>query len=374
MAVADELKKLDPEISVVFIGARGSVLMDIPENDPNIDQCFSVNAGKFRRYHGEGVNQLLDFHTQYLNLRDFFRTMSGVWQSYLLLSKIKPAAVFTRGGFVSVPVGVASWLRRIPFVTHDSDSTPSLANRIIAPLAKLHLVALDPAGYPYPHKKTLRVGVPISSSYRPVDAKTKAVFKSALGLAKYKQIICATGGGNGAETLNRFILDNAAFLLKKYPHLALIHFAGRTLAEKVSKEYDDLLPKEDRKRVVVKDFVNDFYRYSGAADLIIARGGATNLAEFAAQAKPCIIIPSKQLVWNIKNARELAREGAIVEMSEEQAEQELRLSSVVTGLLDDVNARNKLAKKFAQFYVPDATAKIAETILKIARKDDPVNK
>ena len=334
---------------------RGDRLIDIPQNDRNIDESYTITAGKFRRYYGEGIRQLLNLRIQYLNLRDGFRIVIGLWQSWRLLGRIRPEVVFTRGGFVSVPVALASRLRRIPFITHDSDSTPSLANRIIAPWATMHAVALPVQYYPYPESKTVCVGVPISADYKPVSKTEMHALRLKLGLSGFEYVICVTGGGNGAKKLNDIFIDNARFLLKQYPNMAIIHIAGRSLAEDVGKAYDGWLSPNDRSRVIVKGYVTDLYRYSGAADIIIARGGATNLAEFATQHKACIIIPSPQLIWNVKNTQTLAKVNAVIMLNEDQAEQERRLAYTIAGLIDNPRTREKLANKFAQFSKPNAT-------------------
>jgi UDP-N-acetylglucosamine--N-acetylmuramyl-(pentapeptide) pyrophosphoryl-undecaprenol N-acetylglucosamine transferase len=355
---------------VVYIGQRGDKLMDIPQNDPNIDICFAIFAGKFRRYHGEGWRQLLDFKTQYLNAIDGVKAIIGVVQSWRLLSSIKPEVVFTRGGFVSVPVAMAAKFKHVPYITHDSDVAPSLANRLIAPWAAMHAVALRPQNYPYPLNKTVRVGVPIDHNFHKLSVSDQRAYREQLGLAKYKWVICVTGGGNGARQLNKIIVNNATYLLKKYSDLVIVHIAGRSLAKELSEDYDDFLNKSDRKRVVVKGFVKDLYHYSGAADIVVARGGATNLAEFAAQGKACIIIPSKQLIWNVKNARALASEQAIIELSEEQAEQERRLANAVSTLLDNPVKREALANKIIQFARPNATKQIVKLILFVAQGEE----
>ena len=124
-----------------------------------------------------------------------------------------------------------------------------------------------------------------------------------------------------------------------------------------------LTDQRDRSRIVVKDYVNDLYRYSGAADIVIARGGATNLAEFAAQGRVCIIIPSKQLIWNVKNAKALAEAQAVIELSEDQAEQEKRLANTVIDLLENPNKMKSMSNKIVHFAMPDSTNKIVELIL-----------
>jgi len=364
LAIAAELKKQLPEIEIVYIGQRGDSLIDIPKQDPNIDTCYVIPAGKFRRYHNEGLGQLLDFRTQYLNIRDAVRVIRGFGQSWRLMKTIKPDIVFTRGGFVSVPVAMAAKLRNIPYITHDSDSTPSLANRIIARWAIIHAVALEPEIYPYPIEKTHRVGVPIDGHYHQVSLKERQLYRKQLGLEDYRWVICVTGGGNGAKQLNEIIVNNAQYLLKLYPDLVIVHIAGRLHARDLSLDYDNLLTdQKDRSRIIVKDYVVDLYRYSGAADIVIARGGATNLAEFAAQGRVCIIIPSKQLIWNVKNARALGEAQAVIELSEDQAEQDKRLANIVRDLLQNPNKMKELSNKIVQFAMPDSTNKIVELIL-----------
>lgn len=366
MAVAAEIKKINSDIRIVYIGQRGGNLNDIVELDPNIDEIYLVSAGKLRRYHGEGPKQLLDFRMQLLNARDIFRTLAGLVESWKLMKKVQPSVVFTRGGYVSVPVAFAAYLRHIKYVTHDSDSIPSLANRLIAPKAALHLVALEPALYPYPKETIIRVGVPINSNYKPPTGQDIKVWGKELGIGDHRPVILITGGGNGAKKLNDLVLENVPYLLSKYPNALIVHLAGRGLADELSTCYNLVVDPKQRKQVIVKEFVSDLYKYSGVADVIIARGGATNLSEFAAQGKACIIIPSPQLGWNVRNTQLLAKEKAIIELDEAQAEQERRLALTVVDLLDNSLKRQQLQKKFAQFALPGAASKIAELIVKAA--------
>jgi UDP-N-acetylglucosamine--N-acetylmuramyl-(pentapeptide) pyrophosphoryl-undecaprenol N-acetylglucosamine transferase len=365
LAVANELKKLQPQLKIVYIGQRGESLLDIPSKDPNIDEVFTVSAGKFRRYSGEGWKQLFALPTQLKNIRDAGRVVVGIWQSFWLLRKLKPEIIFTRGGFVSVPVAFGAVLNRIPYITHDSDSVPSLANRIIARWASLHAVALPVEFYPYPRTKTKVVGIPLSSEYEPVTPTLQEHYKKELKLEQYKQVVLVTGGGNGADQLNEAVIANANYLLKQYPHVVLMHFAGRALESTVTKAYDQGLSESDRQRVIVLGFVTNFYCYSGAADVIVARGGATNLAEFALQGKPCIIVPASQLVGShqVKNAEALAKQQAIVMLNKAQSEQENRLAHVIGELLDDESKRSQLSHNLAAFAHGDAAKELAMLLL-----------
>jgi len=367
LAVARELKRLQPDAEIIYIGQQGDALADIPAADPHIDTVYSVPAGKLRRYAGEGWHQLLDVHSQLLNIRDIGRTIAGIWQSFWLLRRLRPDVIFTRGGFVSVPVALGGHLNRIPYITHDSDSTPSLANRLIARWANRHAVALPKELYPYPQDKTTVVGVPINAEYKPVDVKLQASYRESLDIAKDAKVVLVTGGGNGARVLNQAVIENVRYLLGAFPDLVLLHITGRALEQETQAGYDALgLPPEARERVRTIGFVSDLFRYSGAADVVIARGGATNLAEFAAQERVCLIVPSKQLGWNVKNAQTLADEQAIEQLNEDQIEQPERLGRAIGTLLTDTTRREQLAKKLATYARPHAAADLAGLLIEVA--------
>lgn len=367
LAVASELKKLQPETKIVYVGQKGGVLLDIPAQHPAIDKVYAVRAGKFRRYHGVGWQQLFDVETQWLNVRDAFWVLVGIWQSFWLIKRLRPGIIFTRGGYVSVPVALGGKLNGVPYITHDADSLPSLANRIIARWAVAHAVALPKELYPYPASKTVMVGIPVSGEHMPVDTKLQQKYREEIGLGAYGKVLFVTGGGNGADQLNKIVAESSPALLQRYDGLAIVHLAGRAHEDGLNRLYDTLLSHEDRKRVLVKGFVTDMYRYSGAADVIVARGGATGLAEFAIQRKACIIIPSKQLAWQVHHARTLADHQAIINLSEQDAVQSGRLTDDVADLFDHADKRTRLALALSELARPDAAKTLAMLLLEKMR-------
>ena len=122
LAVAHELKKQSKNIKVVYIGQKGDSLSDIPAQSEYIDEVHLVRAGKLRRYHGEGIKQLLDLSTVFKNLRDMIWVLVGLFQSFVLLRKLRPDAIFIKGGFVCVPVGLSAAALRIPCLLYTSDA------------------------------------------------------------------------------------------------------------------------------------------------------------------------------------------------------------------------------------------------------------
>lgn len=347
----------------MYIGQKGGALNDVPEQHPAIDEVYSVRAGKFRRYHGRGLKQLFYFDVQAKNLRDAVWTLIGTWQSYWLLRRLRPRVIFTRGGYVSVPVALGGKLNGIPYITHDSDSTPSLANRIIARWADLHAVALPEKLYPYPRQKTLTVGVPVSSDYVKVDTKLQHKYRSELGIDHHTKMLFITGGGNGAAQLNKVVAENVPALLAEFPDLIVVHVAGRDLEADLNSQYDALLQRSERQRVIVKAFVGDMYRYSGAADVIIARAGASSLAEFAIQGKACIIIPASQLVWQTHQAKTLADQDAIMYLPEKESLIAGKLRELVADLLSHDAKRQSLADNLAKLSQTDTAKRVAMLLL-----------
>lgn len=356
-------------MQITYIGQIGDSLGDIPEQDKNIDQVLNVRAGKFRRYHGEGLKQLIDVETLYKNLRDAFWVLVGIWQSFKLLGKLRPDVIFTRGSFVSVPVCLAAALRGIPYITHDSDAIPSLANRIIARWAKVHAVALPKEVYTsYPPKKTVTVGVPISHNFRKLTAEEVTAERKRLGLGAAGKVLFVTGGGNGAERLNKALMSCAPELLERYPDLWIVHITGRSLEADTRQRYRQFLSPAQQKRVEVKGFVTNLYQYSGAADVVVTRAGGSSMAEFAAQSKACVVVPNPQLTGGhqLKNAKVWADRKAIRMVSEENLSDDPRaLMPALTDLFDHPGKARALGDKLSELAQPNAAHLLAVLLLEI---------
>jgi len=365
LAVAAELKRVKPGIELIYIGQTGDKLGDLPAKNPNIDHVYTVRAGKFRRYYGEGFRQLLDIPTTLKNIRDVFYVLVGLWQSRRLLKKLQPDALFVKGGFVGVPVGLAAASLHIPYLTHDSDIIPGLANRIIGRWASLHAVALPAELYDYPGPKTVTTGIPLQSSIVPVNADLKARYRKEINVPMHARMLFIIGGGLGAQRLNDAAIESVPHLLAQFPDLYVAHGTGRANQENVKKAYKTL-PLESQERVKAYGYLEDMYRYAGSADLIITRAGATNLAEFALQGKACIVVPSAVLTGGhqTKNAAYLEEQGAAVVISEADLRHDPnRVAKQVSELLKDPQRIKKLGQGLSEFAKPEATEELAKLIL-----------
>jgi UDP-N-acetylglucosamine--N-acetylmuramyl-(pentapeptide) pyrophosphoryl-undecaprenol N-acetylglucosamine transferase len=368
LSLARDLKAISPACEILYIGHKGDNFDTFKDSGHVFDFMAFVRAGKFRRYHRLGLASGL-FHprTLTLNIRDFFRLPGSILAARRILKKFKPDVVFSKGGFVAVPVGIAAKMLRIPIVTHDSDSVPGLANRIVGRWAKVHATGMPPEYYSYPKRTIEYVGIPIDNHIKKVTPKIQSRFKEKLNLPQDSQVLLVSGGGNGSKHLNDLVLAVAKELLETNLSLYIIHLSGKDHEATVKAGYK-ALPKPEQKRVIVQGFSNQFYALSAAADLILARAGATTLAELACAGKACIVIPAPFLTGGhqLKNAQELVAKDAIVSAPEDTRPDELL--ALINSLLNNDARRFELARNLFATAKPEAARHLSEIILKAAAK------
>lgn len=310
--------------------------------------------------------------TLYLNIRDILRTLVGFFEAIIILINEKPEVIFIKGGFVGVPVGFAAGLMRVPFITHDSDVLPGLANRLIARFASIHAVshAVTIEKY-YQDGRGLHTGPIISPVYSLITRDEQGRAKKQLGLDSKRPVVLVTGGGLGARRLN---VVAAECLSRAVGRLQIIHIAGKGNVNETMRVYQKYNTTGLDTDLILQEYTHHMYLCSGAADVIITRAGGTMLAEFAAQRRACIVVPNSQLTGGhqVLNAKELDAQNAIL-MLDETPSKTLpdRLSSAVDMLITDYNYRELLAKNLHRTIEGQTGA--AEKIAKILLKKDSEN-
>lgn len=270
--------------------------------------------------------------------------------------------VFCKGGFVCLPIGLAAALLRIPLVIHDSDAHPGLTNRILSRFASSIATGAPLEHYPYPRSKTRYVGIPIREEFRAVNPQRRRELKKRLGFDVSVPLVVVTGGGLGARRIN----DTVAMILDeliKEGSVALLSGAA---------QYDELrsLTPSDSSRYRLFDFVSEgIHDLLNAADIVVARAGATTLLELAALHKATVIIPNAYLTGGhqLKNAAAYEEKGAAVVCSEAQLEQQPELLlGVLRDLIHDPTRRAALASGMAAFAKPHAARDVARMIVRVA--------
>jgi UDP-N-acetylglucosamine--N-acetylmuramyl-(pentapeptide) pyrophosphoryl-undecaprenol N-acetylglucosamine transferase len=369
LSLARELKRLEPSCQITYIGHKGDKFDSLQQSSGDFDFFSFIDGGKFRRYHGESIwSHLLDVKTLALNFRDFFKVISSVVAAFKILRRVKPDVVFSKGGFVVVPVGIAARLLKIPIVTHDSDTMPGLANRIVGRWAVINATGMPARYYKYPTEKIRYVGVPVAAVHTLDQAEVRKMKKS-LDLPEASQVFLVAGGGNGSKKLNDLTCAVAPNLLESNLALHIVHICGQLHEEAVKAQYKSSLPAAERKRVNVIGFTPRFQDYAAVADLVFSRAGATSLAEYALLGKACIIMPSPFLAGGhqLKNAAELSERDAAVVVDESTAADELLV--VISELLNNEKRRQELGSSLKSLAKPDAAASLADIIMKTAKRE-----
>lgn len=363
------MKILSPNTRITYVGERKGHFAHVLRGNKDIDKTYRIFSGKYRRYHGETLAQkMLDIKTIILNLRDIGFVIIGIVQSLVLLALNRPDVVFLKGGYVGVPIGLAAALYRIPIVTHDSDAVAGLANRMVSRWATLHATALPIDQYAYPARKTLQTGVIVSDEYQFVDESTKQGFRRELALSQDAKILFVTGGSSGAVAINEAISSIIEEIIELDSDVYVIHQVG--------KGKQGIYKKTDYKQLEVHEFIDGLYKYSGAADLIITRAGANTLAEFAVQAKPCIVIPSPHLAGGhqLENAKFVRdRQAAIVLDEQEMLQDPSMLKQSIADTLLDKETQKKLANSIQKLARLDASKVIAQKLQEIAKNSKKHN-
>jgi UDP-N-acetylglucosamine--N-acetylmuramyl-(pentapeptide) pyrophosphoryl-undecaprenol N-acetylglucosamine transferase len=369
LSLARELKKSSPNCLIIYIGLKGEKLDRLSDEYSVFDRVYYVTSGKFRRYFGESVlSHLFDVKTLLLNARDFFKVIIGIFGAGRILRYTKPDVVFSKGGFVAVPVGIAARMQGISIVTHDSDTVPGLANRIVGRWARIHATGMPAEYYKYPKDTTRFVGIPLKEAIVPVDPQKQMEYKTELGIPADKKVILVAGGGLGAKSLNESVIAMAPELFRSNPDSLILHFTGAQHAEEVQNKYQASLSDADLQKVRTIGFSPDYYKYSGAADLVITRAGATSLAELSVQGKACIVIPSPFLTGGhqVKNAHRLNDMDAVETLPNNATPHELY--KLVDRLLNNESERARLAVNLSKTAKMNAAGELAGIILEVAAK------
>ena len=306
IALFDSLQKDGYEIH--YIGSYEGIEKGLIENKKI--PYYGISSGKFRRYRS------------WKNLTDPFRVLHGFFQARRLLGRIRPNVVFSKGGFVSVPVVMAAKTRHIPVIIHESDLTPGLANKLAMPSAT-KVCCNFPETLPYlPKEKAVLTGSPIRQE---LLHGNKQAAKDFCGFTGDLPILMVMGGSIGSVYINNAIRGCIDTLLTKYQ---IIHLCGKGNIDESLKDKKGYAQFE-----YISENLPDLF---AAADLVVARAGANSICELLALHKPNILISLSRNASRgdqILNANSFAKQGFSAVLEEEEVTSEKLMATI-----DDVMA------------------------------------
>lgn len=262
-AILPELENLG--FRVDYIGSKGGIEHElISESHPQI-RYHAIASGKLRRY----------FSMK--NFTDPFRVGAGLVQAMNIIRKTKPAVIFSKGGFVSVPVAMAGRLMGVPVIIHESDVTPGLANKLAMPFADHIFTVFKETLSHVPKEKSTCTGSVIRSELLGGSA---ARGRELCHFDNSRKVLLIMGGSQGAAPINEAARDNLDSLLERYN---IIHLCGKG-------NVDAAL--ESRERYCQFEYVtNELPHLLHLTDLVVSRAGSNSIFEFLALKKPMLLIP-----------------------------------------------------------------------------------
>ena len=266
---------------------------------------YGVSSGKLRRY--------LDIK----NLTDPSKVINGYFEARVALRKIKPDIVFSKGGYVSVPIVAAAQRLRIPTIIHESDITPGLANKICMPLAKAICCNFPETMEYVPKDKGVLTGTPIRAE---LSNGSKDAGLSLCGFSNDKPVLMIIGGSQGSRAVNACVRESLDMLLEKFQ---VVHLCGKGNLD------ESLNNKSGYKQFeYIKDELKDIF---AAADIVISRAGANAICEILSIRKPNLLIPlptSGSRGDQLLNAKSFEAQGYSMVLREEDMTKESLVEAV----------------------------------------------
>lgn len=317
-------------------------------------EFIRITAGKKRRYFSP------------LNFFDIFKTLFGIVAAICKLYVIYPDVVMSKGGYTSVPIVLAAFFLRIPIIVHESDAVFGKANKIGSRFARHVIVAYEEAMTGLKNKSVFNLGIPVRQELLQ-PPRSGAI--STLGIDPERPVILVIGGSQGAERVNRLILDSLDELLGDF---SVVHQTGKQNIELCTISANTLIPDPEKRKhyhpVAFLDAptLNDAYH---VANIIISRAGSNSIYEIALHNKPSILIPIPEGISHDQrtNAYAYARTGAAIVMEEKNLQDSL-LRAEIDRIMQSDGVSNAMGAAAGTFGKRDAAQHISELIAKVAQE------
>ena len=322
--------------SLHYAGTADGIERKLIEPIPDVTYHI-ITSGKLRRY----------FSLK--NLTDPFRLVKAIFQARKLIKEIKPNVVFSKGGFVSVPVVIGA-IGKAPVVIHESDYSPGLANRITGHFANTICVTFEDT-LKFTHKKGIHTGTPIRASL--YEGNRQIGLKFA-GFTGEKPILLVMGGSQGAQAINEAVRAALPELTEKFD---VLHLCGKG-------KLNDVIDFKGYRQV---EYVTDEMPHVfAAADIIVSRAGANSVFEFLALSKPALLIPLPGKTSRgdqILNASYFERRGYAITLDQ----QILSPKSLLQAVFELYEKRFEIVSAMASEPLADGTDEVLEAIRRTAR-------
>lgn len=288
-----------------------------------------------------------------------FRVLASVVRSWRLLRTYRPDVVTGFGGYVSLPVGLAAVITRTPLILHEQNSVPGLANRLLSRWAGTAAITYESSAKYLKHPgRAVVTGNPIREA---ITHSTRESGRAALGLDPGAVVVLVFGGSRGARKLNESVVRLWPEF-SSVPGLQLVHVTGRIDAASVAEQMAGQVGGGSG-AYHLHEYIDDMGGAIAAADVVVARAGATSIAEITAIGRASVLVPYPYATDDHQtlNARAVAAGGGAIVVPDAEVETDA-FSSAVLGLVRDSRKRERMASAAAALGRPDAGRRVAEMV------------
>lgn len=338
------IEAFETPVELLWIGKEGGM-----------EEALLERAGiKFQGIAAGGVRDM----PWTIKLLNSIKLVRGVGRAWHILRDFRPDVILATGGYVTFPVGIAAWLQRIPLAIYLPDIVPGLAVRALAPFATQIAVTTGET-VKWFGDKALVTGYPVRSQL--VDAKSKEEARQTFGLPAEEKVLLVTGGSQGSHALNEAIGE---FLSDFLDSTIVIHVHGKSDKEWLTG-LRQALPEGLQERYLLYEYLHDtMIDALLAADLVVARAGASVLGEFTTAGLPAILVPLPIAGVNqMDNARWVEAQGGAVILENDHAR--TGLLPLVQTLLSEEERLAKMKQAMQSAAHPNAAKAIATMLLSL---------
>ncbi|MDB5140198.1 MAG: murG [Mucilaginibacter sp.] len=346
IAIANALKKIDPDIQILFVGANGRMEME------------KVPAAGYKII---GLDiQGIQRKSILKNVMFPVKLLLSVRKAFQIIKDFKPDAAVGVGGYASGPLLYAASAKGIPYLIQEQNSYAGITNKWLGKKAKKICVAFDGMEQFFPSDRIIKTGNPIRKESVDIEGKQRQALE-LYKLSAFKKTILVTGGSLGARTLNSSIMAGLEKLIAA--DVQIIWQTGKFYYKGIIEK----LGENHHENIRIVEFLNRMDLAYAAADIIISRAGAGTIAELCVIKKPVILVPSPNVAEDhqTKNALALVQENAAIFVADRDAEK--KLIDKALELLNDKNLKKKLSDNIGKLALPDADEVIAKEVIKISR-------
>jgi len=338
VALAQELKRLDPSREILFVGTRQGLEARLVE--PLGFRLETVTIG--------GLNRVEVTKAVVTLARLPFTVLQGA----RIADRFSPSVIVGVGGYSSGPVVLGGKLAGYPSILIEPNAYPGMANRLLARWVDGAAVAFEEAAGRFGAKARL-TGIPIRSEFFSISSAVAD--KGALRLLVF-------GGSQGSRPINNLMCEAVKWLPEA--RVEIVHQTGRADHERVKSAYSEL----GRKAEVV-EFIHEMPQVFARSDLIVSRAGASTVAELTAAARPCILIPFPEAAddHQRRNALALEKRHAAVVLEQEKTTGK-ELAETILRLADDREELRQMAAASKQLARPDSVEKILDLMCEVAER------